>query len=107
MYHHILIPTDGSPLSTVAVEHGPQRPRLDQRHKESDGRMGCTPNNGAVSLGRGSELHDPRPGSHLWHHRHTSIVRHGHSGQANCTSLTLAEWLCRTVDRIDPPRVLR
>jgi nucleotide-binding universal stress UspA family protein len=21
MYHHILIPTDGSPLSTVAVEH--------------------------------------------------------------------------------------
>jgi nucleotide-binding universal stress UspA family protein len=22
MYHHILIPTDGSPLSTVAVEHG-------------------------------------------------------------------------------------
>jgi hypothetical protein len=44
----------------------------------------------------GSGLHDPRPRSHLWHHRHTSIVRHGHSGQANCTSLILAEWLCRT-----------
>ncbi len=57
-------------------------------------------------MGRGSGLHDPRPGSHLWHHRHTSIARHGHSGQANCTSLTLAEWLCRTVDRIDPARVL-
>src|SRR5664279_3867103 len=68
--------------------------------------MGCTPNNGGISLGRGSRLHDPRPGLHLWHHRHTSIARHGHSGQANCTSLTLAEWLCRTVDRIDPPRVL-
>src|SRR5450759_2152887 len=26
--------------------------------------------------------------------------------QTNCTSLTLAEWLCRTLDRIDPPRVL-
>jgi hypothetical protein len=74
--------------------------------KESDGRMGCTPNNGGISLGRDSRLHDPRPGSHLWHHRHTSIARHGHSGQANCTSLTLAEWLCRTVDRIDPARVL-
>ena len=84
----------------------PQRPGLDQRHKEFDGRMGCTSNNGGVSLGRGSRLHDPRPGSHLWHHRHTSIVRHGHSGHANCTSLTLAEWLCRTVDRIDPARVL-
>src|SRR5664280_3241448 len=68
--------------------------------------MGCPSNNGGVSLGRGSGLHDPRPGSHLWHHRHTSIARHGHSGQVNCTSLTLAEWLCRTVDRIDPARVL-
>jgi hypothetical protein len=28
-----------------------------------------------------------------------------HPGQAYCTSLTLAEWLCRTVDRIDPARV--
>src|SRR5664279_2795849 len=27
-------------------------------------------------------------------------------GQANCTSLTLAEWLFRTADRIDPARVL-
>ena len=33
----------------------------------------------------------------------TRRLRHGHSGQANCTSLTLAEWLCQTVDRIDPP----
>src|SRR5216684_438823 len=68
--------------------------------------MGCPPNNGGISLGWGSRLHDPRPGSHLWPHRHTSIAHHGHSGQANCTSLTLAEWLCRTVDRIDPARVL-
>jgi hypothetical protein len=30
------------------------------------------------------------------------IARHGHSGQAYRTSLALAEWLCRTADRIDP-----
>jgi hypothetical protein len=29
----------------------PQRPRLDQRHSKSDGRMGCTSNNGGISLG--------------------------------------------------------
>src|SRR6202040_920880 len=29
----------------------PQRPRLDQRHSKSDGRMGCTSDNGGVSLG--------------------------------------------------------
>jgi hypothetical protein len=27
------------------------RPRLDQRHSKSDGRMGCTSDNGGVSLG--------------------------------------------------------
>src|SRR5229473_829159 len=32
--------------------------------------------------------------------------RNEHPRQANCTSLTLAEWLCRTVDRINPARVL-
>jgi hypothetical protein len=30
------------------------------------------------------------------------IARHGHPGQAYGTSLALAEWLCRTADRIDP-----
>src|ERR1039458_3941289 len=34
-----------------------------------------------------------------------TILGHGHPRQANCTSLTLAEWLCRTADRIDPTQV--
>src|ERR1700756_1392530 len=32
----------------------PQRPRLDQRHSTSDGRMGCTSNNRGLSLGSDS-----------------------------------------------------
>jgi hypothetical protein len=39
-----------------------QRARLDQRHKESDGGMGCTSDHGGIFLGRGSGLHDPGPG---------------------------------------------
>jgi hypothetical protein len=31
-----------------------------------------------------------------------SVVTHGHSGQPYRTSLALAEWLCRTVDRSIP-----
>jgi hypothetical protein len=31
-----------------------------------------------------------------------TIARHGHPGQAYRTSFALAEWLCRTADRIDP-----
>jgi hypothetical protein len=56
-------------------------------------------------LGWGSALHDPRPRSDLRHRRYTPIAHHGHSRQAHCTSLTLAERLCRTADRIDPARV--
>ena len=33
------------------------------------------------------------------------IARHGHPGQAYCTSVTLAEWLCRTAYRINPARM--
>jgi hypothetical protein len=32
------------------------------------------------------------------------IARYGHPGQAHRAGLALAEWLCRTVDRIDPAR---
>src|ERR1700675_898536 len=49
---------------TLCVRHcpaRPQRPRLDQRHSKSDGRMGCTSNNGSIPLERGSALYDPRP----------------------------------------------
>jgi hypothetical protein len=44
---------------------------------------------------------------HMIHDRDpTPITSHGHSRQTDCTGLTLAEWLCRTTDRIDPARVL-
>jgi hypothetical protein len=33
------------------------------------------------------------------------LACHGHSGQTYRPGFTLAEWLCRTADRVDPPRV--
>jgi hypothetical protein len=50
-------------------------------------------------------LYDPRSGSNLRHCRHAPTACHGYSRQAYCTSFTLAEWLCRAADRIDPARV--
>jgi multidrug efflux pump subunit AcrB len=35
--------------------------------------------------------------------RDTPIARHGNPGQAYCSNLALAEWLCRTADWIDTP----
>ena len=75
---------------------------LDQRHSKSHGRMGCASNHGGIPLERGSALHDPGPGSHLRCGRHTPTACHGHPRQAYRTSFALAEWFCRTADRIDP-----
>jgi hypothetical protein len=101
-----VVPTIGFDLLyAFVIVRIDRRDLLGQRHKESDGGMGCTSDHGGISLGWGSRLHDPRPRSHLWRHRHSSIACHGHSGQAYRTGLTLAEWLCRTADRVDPPRV--
>ncbi len=47
-------------------------------------------------------LPHPQSGQDLWQRRHAPIAGHGHPGQAYRTSLALAEWLCRTDDRIDP-----
>ena len=39
--------------------------------------------------------------------RHAPLAGHGHPGQAYCAGLAMAEWLCRTANRIDPARVRR
>src|SRR5712664_2411207 len=82
-----------------------QRSRLDQRHNQPDGGVDRTPDHRGFPLGRCSGLHDPRSRSDLWRRRHTPIASHGHSGQTDCSGVTLAERLCRTADRIDPARV--
>src|SRR5450631_3706982 len=80
-------------------------PRVDQRHNQPDSRVGCTSDNRGLSLGRGSALPRPRSRPDLWQRRQAPIARHGHPGQAYCSGHALAEWLCRTADRIDPARV--
>src|SRR5450759_970337 len=67
--------------------------------------MDRRPVNRGVPLGGGSTLPHPRSGSDLWQHCHAPNARHGNPGQAYRASLALAEWLCRTADRIDPTRV--
>ena len=53
----------------------------------------------------GAALPHPRSGSDLRQHCRTPNACHGHPGQAHRAGLALAEWLCRTADRIDPARV--
>src|SRR6202795_1955933 len=82
-----------------------QRSRLDQRDNQPDSGVGCSSDNRSVSLGWSSGLYNPGSRSDLRCSRNTPIARHGDPGQAYRTSFALAEWLCRTADRIDPARV--
>jgi len=83
----------------------PQRAHLGRCHGESNGRVDCASNNRSVSLGRCTAISHSRSGSDLRHLRHAPPTGHGHTRQAYGASLTMAEWLCRTADRLDPARV--
>jgi hypothetical protein len=63
------------------------------------------PLNVARSLGISIDHHLKRSESDLRYRRYAAVTRHGHSRQAYGAGLALAEWLCRTADRIDPARV--
>jgi hypothetical protein len=67
--------------------------------------MDRTPVNRGIPLECGAALPHPRSGPDLQQHCRTPNACHGHPGQAHRTGLALAEWLCRTADRIDPTRV--
>ncbi len=67
--------------------------------------MDRTPVNRGLSMGCGAALPHPRPGSHLRRRDHMPNARYGHPRQTHRVGLAVAEWLCRTADRIDPARV--
>jgi len=98
--------------SALCLHHraaGSQRTGLDQRHKRTRTAEWVARQSYKHFLGmrlRATLIRDLR--SDLRHRCHTpDFARHGHPRQANCTSLAVAEWHCRAVDRIDPARVLR
>ena len=43
-----------------------------------------------------------RSGSHLWRCLYPPGSSDGHTRSADCTTLTVAEWMCGEVDRVDP-----
>jgi hypothetical protein len=85
----------------------PQGTGLDKCHGKPHCRMDCASSNRGVSLGRCPAISHPGPGSGLRHDRHSPTAGHGYKRQACCTGLAVAEWLCRTADRLDPARVCR
>jgi hypothetical protein len=44
---------------------------------------------------------------YLRRNRNSAAAGDGYPGQADCTSVALAEWICRATDRIDPARMPR
>jgi hypothetical protein len=89
-------------LSSCIGGFRPQRPRLDQRHSKSDGGMGYTSNYRGIPWDEAPH-YLIRDRDQIYGSVVTRRVRAmGIRGQTYRTSLALAEWLCRTADRIDP-----
>jgi hypothetical protein len=85
--------------------HPPDIAAVDLFVVPTIGCVGCTSNNGGISLGRGSALSD-RDRDRIYGSVVTRrLCAMGIRDKARRTSFAPAEWLCRTADRIDPTRV--
>src|ERR1700738_5274263 len=85
-----------------SLKRDPRPERSDQRQPnyatDLSHKAGASPDSISVA----SKIEFPTGTPDLWQRCHAPIALHGHPGQAYLTSLALAEWLCRTADRIDP-----
>src|SRR3954454_6925760 len=93
LYGFVIVRLDRRALVWTAVTRSPTAEWIAADH-------------GSVPLGFGTALSGPRLGPHLWLDRKASPACDGHSRQTHCTSLTLAERFCRTIDWVHSPRVL-
>jgi hypothetical protein len=53
-------------------------------------------------MATGAPMYHSRPGLRLWRCLCPTVSGDGHSGSANCTTVTMAERMCRAPHRIDP-----
>src|SRR5215471_7450028 len=60
-----------------------------------------------VSLGQFTSLSYSGPGDCVWPHLQAAVACHGHSGQADCTPIAVAESVRRETDRYDPTGMSR
>src|SRR5262252_8026145 len=80
---------------------------MARRDGTSDCRMGCKATYRGLWLGAGARM--PGSGSRLCLRRnlYPAASGHGHSGPANCATLTLAKWACGTADWVATARMPR
>src|SRR5215216_207618 len=95
------------PVALRALNYGAQ-PTADLVawcNGASDRRVDRQSTHGSVRLGAATRLCDPGPGCLLWQRVHPPPSLSRHSRSPDFAALTLAEWLCRAFDRLDPAGV--
>src|SRR5262249_45933735 len=95
--------------SLRVADHGP-RPTtspVGRRYSTPNSGMDCQSTDGGMRLGANPSLSDPRSGCLLRQHIRPTRSLSGHSRSSDVSPLALAERICGTIDRLDPPRMPR
>src|SRR5262249_8741851 len=87
-----------SRASTVGIVRGDD---------QSDRGVDFAPDHRGVSLGQFTSLPYSGPRHCVWRGLQAAVACHGHSGQADCTPIAVAEPVCRETDRYDPTGMSR
>ena len=74
---------------------------------KSDRGVDFAPDHRGVSLGQFTSLSYSRPGHCVWSGLQAAVACHGHSGQADCSPIAVAEPVRRETDRHDPTGMSR
>jgi hypothetical protein len=65
-------------------------------------RMDCPATDRGIRVATGAAIHHSRSGLHLWRCLPPPASSDGHTRSTDRTTITMAEWMCREADRIDP-----
>ncbi len=72
-------------------------------NRASERRMACPAADRGIRVATGAAIYHSRSGSRLWRCLCPPASSDGHTRSTDRTTITMAEWMCREADRIDPP----
>jgi hypothetical protein len=91
----------------VILRHGASTVGLVRGDDKSDRGVDFAPDHRGVPVGQCTSLPYSGPGHCVWSDLQTAVACHGHSGQADCSPIAVAEPVRRETDRHDPTGMSR
>jgi hypothetical protein len=72
------------------------------RDREPDRGVALAPDHRGLPMGPRASIPRSGSGQPVWASLRATTARHGHPRSTDCTTITMANWVCREAHRVDP-----